>query len=107
MPIYEYRCQDCGALLEVFQQPSDPSPGLCGYRCRLGPGDDPEVRGSGQLVRVMSAAGGIVRSAFFNDRPTTDQLRQAGFTTFHNEGTGLRRGVGELGPDWVPEDEER
>jgi len=26
MPIYEYKCEDCGEVFEVFQKVSDPSP---------------------------------------------------------------------------------
>jgi len=29
MPIYEYQCEACGGLSEVFQKVSDPAPDVC------------------------------------------------------------------------------
>lgn len=107
MPIYEYRCEDCQAVLELFQHPGDPSPKLCGYRCALGRDDDQDLRGSGLLARQISAPQGIVRSEMMGDRPTEAQIKRAGFTTFHNEGTGLRRSAGDMGPKWIDAEEKK
>lgn len=103
MPIHEYRCEDCGALLELFQQTSDPSPKLCGYRCALARDDDRDgLRGMGQLTRQISAHGGVLRSEMMGDRISMDRMRKAGFTVFTNEGDGTaKRAFGELGPEKV------
>lgn len=33
MPIYEYQCQDCGKIEEVFQKVSDPAITIC-HHCK-------------------------------------------------------------------------
>lgn len=101
MPIYEYRCEDCGEVLELFLQPSDPEPRLCGYRCPLGRED--ERRGGGLVARVLSAPAPAVQSVLLGDRPTAQQIEKAGFTVYRNEGDGLVRTAGELGPARIRE----
>jgi len=53
MPIYEYRCQQCGEILEVRQRMDDPPLEQCGDRCRT---EDPALRGAGHLDKVMSVS---------------------------------------------------
>ncbi|MCB9763749.1 MAG: zinc ribbon domain-containing protein [Alphaproteobacteria bacterium] len=101
MPLYEYRCQDCDALLEVFQQPGDPDPRICGYRCALGPDSGADHRGAGQLTRALSAPAGLVRAEVFGDRPTAGQIERSGFTVYRNEGGKLKRSQGDKGPESV------
>ena len=36
MPIYEYRCEKCGATVEVMQKIADPAPATC-ETCGVGP----------------------------------------------------------------------
>lgn len=104
MPIFEYRCADCDAVIEVFQQPSDPSPRLCGYRCPL-PREDPrDCRGFGALERILSPIGGHVRSAVAGDHPGVDQALRHGLSVYENTGRGARK-IGGKGPDFVPADE--
>ncbi len=43
MPIYEYRCTQCGKELEIMHKVSDPAPTLC-----------PECKAEGSLERLMS-----------------------------------------------------
>lgn len=103
MPLFEYRCADCDQVLELFIQPSDPEPRLCGYRCPLERED--ERRGSGLLARVLSVPAPTVPAVMMGDRPTGRQLEKSGFTVYHNEGSGLVRGAGELGPARIREKE--
>ncbi|MCB9742583.1 MAG: zinc ribbon domain-containing protein [Alphaproteobacteria bacterium] len=102
VPLFEYRCEDCEAVLEVFQQPGDPSPRLCGYRCALGADDErAELRGFGALARKLSAPGLNVRSVLTDDRPTAAEIERSGFTVYRNEGGKLVKSQGDKGPDEV------
>ncbi|RME25895.1 MAG: hypothetical protein D6798_07860 [Deltaproteobacteria bacterium] len=106
MPIYEYRCEDCGAIIEVFQQPGDPSPHLCGYRCRLDPADDTDgLRGMGRLRRKLAVPGGVISPTIRKDRPTLADAERAGFSTWVNEGGKLVRATGEAGPKVIKGDD--
>ena len=101
MPLFEYACADCGAVLEVFQQPGDPSPRICGYRCAL-EGQD-ERRGFGQLSRQLSAHAGSVTPVL--RRAATDaDLERVGFSKYVNEGGKLVKAAGR-GPDEVSGEE--
>lgn len=51
MPIYEYRCEECGDVLEVRQRMDDPLLETCGDRCR---NDDPGARGTGRVSKQFS-----------------------------------------------------
>lgn len=103
MPIYEYKCETCDEVFELFLQTNDPEPKLCGYRCTRP--KDSEERGWGPLSRQLSVIGGNVRGTVRRDRPTEGEIKRAGFTTFVNQGGKLERAVGELGPKVVREDE--
>ncbi len=101
MPLFEYGCLDCSSVLEVFQQPGDPSPQLCGYRCPLA-GDD-ERRGSGRLERQLSAHAGSVTPVL--RRAATDaDIERVGFTKYVNEGGKLVKVAGR-GPDVIQDEE--
>lgn len=103
MPIYEYRCDDCDAVIEVFQQPSDPSPQRCGYRCALDREDPRDCRGFGTLARILSPIGGNVRSVIMGDHPNVDKALKHGLSVYENTGKGARK-IGGKGPDFVPKD---
>lgn len=104
MPLFEYGCQDCGAVLEVFQQPSDPSPKLCGYRCQAEPGS--EVRGQGQLARRFSAHGGSVRPTLRRKVTPTDAAA-SGLASYERTTTGLCKISGpDAHPDFIPTPED-
>lgn len=96
MPLFEYRCADCDQVLELFIQPSDPEPRLCGYRCPLNRED--ERRGSGLLARVLSVTAPTMPASQMGEHPTSRQIEKAGFTVYQNDGAGLVRTAGELGP---------
>ncbi|MBM73931.1 MAG: hypothetical protein CMK59_00915 [Proteobacteria bacterium] len=89
MPIYEYRCQQCDSIIEVFQHSSELSPKICGYRCSLSPESiQKEHRGFGELKRILSTIGGNVRPQARKDRPSIKDAERAGFRVYKNEGDG-------------------
>ena len=49
MPIYEYQCGKCGAVVEAIQKMGDPALETCGADCPTGDG-------TGPLSRMVSAA---------------------------------------------------
>ncbi len=102
MPLFEYVCVDCSAVLEVFQQPGDPSPRLCGYRCKLSGAD--ERRGFGSLQRQLSAHAGSVTPVLRRGATDAD-IERVGFSKYANEGGKLVKIAGR-GPDVIPTDEE-
>ncbi|GEM_PF-2684401 len=103
MPIFRYHCSSCQAELEVFQQPSDADPRLCGFRCPLDRDSGHPDRGFGALERLLSAPARAIRSSVRRDKPTPEEMHRAGFTAYKNEGTGLRKIAGDgPEPDWVP-----
>jgi len=105
VPLFEYRCSDCEALIEVFQMPSDPNPRLCGYRCPLSPEDPRDCRGMGSLSRVLSVPGGQVRGSLRRDRPSVEEAARAGMTVYENTPAGARKIAGS-GPDFVSREPE-
>jgi putative FmdB family regulatory protein len=50
MPLYEYRCEDCGQVIEVLQRSGDPDPATCEAECADG-------SGGGRLKRILSVPG--------------------------------------------------
>lgn len=50
MPIYEYRCHDCGKVVEAMQKMSDPPLDICGDQCASA------AVGEGRLEKLISAA---------------------------------------------------
>lgn len=91
MPLYEYRCRDCGQTLELLQRPDDLAPKRCGFRCALDVDSDNDVRGFGALERVVSTFA-TVRRVVMTDHPGTREAAKAGLAVYANEGGGrLRR----------------
>ena len=73
MPIYEYQCDDCGALIEAFQKMSD----------------DP--------LTECEKCGGPLRKVL---HPVAIHFKGSGFyTTDYGKGSGRRTGVKEAGSD--------
>ena len=85
MPIFEYLCKDCGALLEVFLQSSDAHPRLCGYRCPLGPDSGHAARGFGQLTRQISAVNAVKHPHVRRDVPNVAPELAASTTALYAE----------------------
>ena len=100
MPIYEYRCQSCGVILEFLVRGQAPS--ACGDKCRLqGP---MEERGQGKLERILSAPAAVARpDAIGHEGPTAQRAADAGFTVYKKEDAANRiyRKQAGSGPDWV------
>ena len=91
MPLYEYRCRDCGAVLELLRRPDDPAPKRCGFRCALDVDSDHEARGFGALERVASTFA-TVRRHLTTGNPGPREAAKAGLAVYANEGKGrLRR----------------
>mgnify|MGYP006190771245 CR=1 FL=1 len=101
MPLYEYRCEDCGSELELLLSSPDSGPKMCGFRCQLPPGSEHESRGAGRLARQHSTFA-AVRSVDLNQTITPERAAKAGLTTYANEGGGrLRKISGSEGPDTI------
>jgi len=103
MPIFEYLCKDCEAVLELFLQTSDPHPRLCGYRCALGPDSGRAERGFGQLTRQLSSTNTVKHPHIRRDVPDAADMERGGFSAWKNEGGKLERIAGDAGPKIVKE----
>ena len=104
MPVFEYRCKDCRAVLELFLQTSDPHPQVCGYRCALDRESGREERGFGQLTRQLSATNAVRHPHIQRDVPNAADMERAGFSAWKNEGGRLERVAGDAGPKIVKEE---
>ena len=99
MPLFPYRCGDCGGFLEVLHAAGGLAPKRCGHRCVADRGHS--ARGMGALVRQVSAPN-VVRAVVVNDSPTTADLQKKGFTAYENQGDGTLKKVGEgAGPERI------
>ena len=99
MPLFEYQCEDCGAVLELLLKDGASGPRMCGFRCPLPPGSDHEARGMGRLARQHSAFA-TVRAISRRQTITPEEAGRAGMTVYANEGGGkLRRVGGSGGPE--------
>ncbi len=88
MPIFEYQCNDCGEVLEIFQHDAEHHPKRCGFRCPLGPQDESEHRGMGELGRLISEVSTISRRTHDYRKPSVEDAGKAGFTVYENKGGG-------------------
>ena len=105
MPIYEYRCQECDSVLEIFQHSSDLYPKLCGYRCAIKPDSaDKKHRGFGSLKRIFSQIGGNVRPQARKDKPSIEDAEKAGFRVYKNEGDGTMSQIAGAPDPNIPEE---
>ena len=99
MPLFEYRCEDCGALLELLLKDESSGPRMCGFRCPLPPDSLHEARGMGALQRQNSSFS-TVQNLARRQTITPEQAAKAGMTMYANEGGGrLRKISGRQGPD--------
>ena len=98
MPIYEYHCQDCGAMLELLLDVDSISPKLCGFRCLLPRGQNDDLRGFGGLSQHLSAFRQASETSI-KDTPSPEVAARAGFSTYRNDGGGtFTKIAGKEGP---------
>ena len=99
MPIYEYKCQDCGEILDIFHD-MNTQVNRCGFRCQLPPETQAEIRGMGLLSRCISHFSSR-EGAQMRDKPTAQDVGQKGFAVYKNEGEGTIRKIAGRGPDVI------
>ena len=101
MPLFEYRCEDCGSVLELLLKDGTRGPKACGFRCPLPPDSTHDARGMGTLTRQASTFA-AVSSVELSQTITPERAARAGLTTYANEGGGrLRRVAGTGGPETI------
>lgn len=94
MPLFPYRCSDCGGLFEVLHASDGLAPKRCGHRC-VADREHP-ARGMGELTRQVTAPN-VVRAEVANDNPSMEDLQKKGFTAYRNQGDGTLKKVGKGG----------
>ena len=98
MPIFEYQCKDCNAILELLLDTQTDGPKSCGFRCQLEKGVADDLRGFGTLQRRISAFNQV--EALERHSYTPDRAAKAGLSTYHNQGDGtFKKIAGKEGPD--------
>ena len=99
MPIYEYNCKDCGAVLELLLDSGASGPSLCGFRCSLERGSNDALRGNGILSKRLSNFM-QVSEAITSDHPDPQKAAKFGFSSYQNNGDGtFQKIAGIEGPD--------
>jgi len=104
MPLYEYKCTDCGAQFEALVKAGQQLE-TCGMHCR--PSPDVKQYGAGRLERVVSAAfvpGGERSRLGRPDKPDDNSIHRAGLTKYVNEGDGVFKKAAGPGPDTIRRD---
>ena len=101
MPLFEYRCDDCGSVLELLLKDGTSGPRSCGFRCPLPPDSLHDARGMGSLTRQVSTFA-AVHSIGLRQTITPERAAKAGLTAYANEGGGrLRKLSGRHGPETI------
>lgn len=101
MPLFEYRCEDCGSVLELLLKDGSMGPRACGFRCPLPPESTHSARGMGSLTRQASTFA-AVHSIDLSQTVTPERAAKAGLSTYANEGGGrLRKISGQHGPETI------
>lgn len=87
MPIFEYRCEACGELLEALVRGAEAEPSLCGV-C------------GGKLVRMVSVPADLKRlGGFFHKEKFSDaEIASKGLTKYVNRGDGTYEKASGSGP---------
>ncbi len=98
MPIYEYRCQTCGAILEFLVR-SGKEPTVCGDSCTAASGSQ---RGKGKLSKIISKPADVKRPERIGRGLSDKEVEKAGFTRLKKESGGYRRTAGTGAPEWIP-----
>ena len=101
MPIYEYKCQDCEATMELLLDVDAPAPRSCGFRCALKPGENDDLRGFGTLSKAVSGFTTLT-TVITKDHPTPEDAAKVGLSTYQNQGDGtFKKIAGKEGPDTI------
>jgi putative FmdB family regulatory protein len=96
MPIFEYRCEQCQARLEVFVRGQPPE--LCGERC-------PSGRGDGPLTKMISRPAAVARpDSIGREGPSDKKIGEGGFTKYVREGKGAYRKTAGPGENYLTSD---
>ena len=87
MPIFEYRCDACGEILEVLVRGSEPEPAKC-----------PVCEGA--LARMMSLPADLKRmdGFFHKDNFSDSEIASKGLTKYVNRGDGTYEKAAGSGP---------
>lgn len=97
MPLYLYQCKDCGSKLEILQDLDQADPKRCGFRCAVDRNDKRDIRGFGELKRLISSFSMI--RARQTDTVTPEQAAKVGLSTYQNKGDGtFEKIAGTQGP---------
>ncbi len=87
MPIFEYRCEACGELLEVLVRGAAAEPALCAA-C------------GGKLTRLLSLPADLKRmdGFFHKDNFSDSEIASKGLTKYVNRGDGTYEKAAGTGP---------
>jgi len=93
MPIFEYRCEGCGEILEALVRGLEAEPALC------------QVCG-GELARLVSVPADLKRlGGFFHKENFSDaEIASKGFTKYVNRGDGTYEKAAGSGPSIIDRD---
>jgi len=97
MPLYLYHCKDCNEKLEILHDIDQPEIKRCGFRCQLPSNSEQDLRGFGELSRMISSFSTIKKRQ--TDTVTPEQAAKAGLSTYQNRGDGtFEKIAGKEGP---------
>lgn len=97
MPLYLYHCKDCNAKIEILHDIDQSDPKRCGFRCQLERDDTRDIRGFGELERMISSFSTIRKRQ--TDSVTPEQAAKVGLSTYQNRGDGsFEKIAGKEGP---------
>ena len=99
MPIYEYKCQDCNALIDILHD-MNTLVKRCGFRCALPPENQENHRGMGLLTRCISNFSSR-EGAQMREKPSVQDIAKGGFSLYKNEGEGSIKKIAGEGPDII------
>lgn len=94
MPLYEYKCLDCEAILEILVTGEEPT--HCGSSCR--PSAAVRWYGKGRLQRLISTPADLNKISR-PDRPRDKDIANTGFTKYVKDDDGSYRKVAGRGPE--------
>ena len=99
MPIYEYKCQDCGAILDILHD-MNAQVKRCGFRCQIPPENQDDNRGLGLLARSLPTFT-TRNGSQMREKPSARDMEKHGFSIYKNEGGGTIKKITGKGPDVI------